>query len=182
MAAALYFLCEALGNLVLLFFILRFWLPLFRADFRNPISQTILRFTSPLINQARRFTPSIGKLDTATILITYTLQYLLILVLTLISQKDVSNTLILITAFFEIALASADLFFFAIIINVLLSWLAPFSHSPLKSLVENITEPLLRPYRKMFNPIGGLDFSPLLAIIAIQAVTIFLKNSTPMHI
>jgi len=182
MTATLYFLCKTLGNLVLLFFILRFWLPLFKADFRNPISQTILKFTSPLINQARRFTPSIGKLDTATVFVTYTLQYLLILILTLMSQKDISNTLILITALFEIALASADLFFFAIIINVLLSWFAPFTYSPLKSLAENIAEPLLRPYKKIFNPIGGLDFSPLLAIIAIQAVTIFLKNSTPLHI
>ena len=78
MKDALYFLTQTIGNLVVLIFILRFWLPIFRVDFRNPISQSVLKFTSPIVNKARRFIPSFGQIDTSVILVTFSIQSLLI--------------------------------------------------------------------------------------------------------
>jgi uncharacterized protein YggT (Ycf19 family) len=49
-------------------------------------------------------------------------------------------------------------------------------------LSENIAEPILRPYRKFFQPMGGMDLSPIFAIIAIQAIIIFLRNTSPLLI
>jgi len=182
MKDALYFLTQTIGNLVVLIFILRFWLPIFRVDFRNPISQSVLKFTSPIVNKARRFIPSFGQIDTSVILVTFSIQSLLIFMLLTISQNTVDFSLVLIAAIFELALSSANLFFLVIIINVLFSWIAPYTYSPFKSLVENIADSILSPYRKMFGSIGGLDLSPLFAIIAIQTIMIFLKSSTPLNV
>jgi YggT family protein len=182
MSPAIYFIFKTLGELALFVFILRFWLPLFRADFRNPISQNIMKFTSPLINPLRKYLPSFKQIDSASILVPFILQYILISILLIIADQKIDNTTILLGAFFELCLASADLFFFAIIIHIFFSWTSPASYTPLKSLVENIAEPLLRPYRNFFRPIGGMDLSPIFAIIAIQAVIIFLRNITPLQL
>ena len=182
MLPAIYFIFETLGELALFIFILRFWLPLFRADFRNPISQGIMKFTSPLINPLRKYLPSFSRLDLASILIPFILQYLLISILLTIAGQKIDNITILVSAFFELCSASADLFFFAIIIHIFFSWVSPTSFSPLKNLVENIAEPLLKPYRNFFRPISGMDLSPIFAIIAIQAVIIFLRNISPLQL
>ena len=182
MTSALYFVFKTLGELALFVFILRFWLPLFRADFRNPISQSINKFTSPLINPARKFLPSLRQLDTAAVAVTFILQYLLILILSLISGQEIDSTTILIGAFLELCLTSADLFFFAIIIHIVFGWIASSSYTPLKSLVDDIAEPLLRPYRNFFRPISGIDLSPIFAIVAIQAVIIFIRNIAPFQL
>ena len=182
MTPTLYFLTKTIGDLALFIFVLRFWLPLFRADFRNPISQSINKFTSPAVNTVRRFIPSIGRLDSATILVTFLLQYALIQLLLLIKQQSTNSTTILVSTFFNLCLTSADLCFFAIIIHIIFSWVAPISSSPIKNLSANIAEPLLKPYRKFFQPISGIDLSPIFAIIAIQAVIIFLRNTSPLLI
>ena len=156
MTSALYFVFKTLGELALFVFILRFWLPLFRADFRNPISQSINKFTSPLINNiSKNFT---------------------------LKTREIDSTIILIGAFLELCLTSADLFFFAIIIHIVFGWIASSSYTPLKSLVDDIAEPLLRPYRNFFRPISGIDLSPIFAIVAIQAVIIFIRNIAPFQL
>lgn len=74
MTQALYFVVKTLAQLYLLLLLLRFWLPMLRADFRNPIAQGILRFTSPLVIPVRRIVPPIGRLDTSTIMVAYVLE------------------------------------------------------------------------------------------------------------
>ena len=81
------FIVEALTSLFLLLFLLRLWLPLVQADFRNPIAQGVMRLTSPLIVPLRRFIPAIGRLDTAVVLATYAIQYLIVIILLLIAQR-----------------------------------------------------------------------------------------------
>ena len=61
MIAALQFIIEAIANIVLLFILLRFWMPLFRVDFRNPVSQAILKFTAPVVVPLRRVLPAIRR-------------------------------------------------------------------------------------------------------------------------
>ena len=75
MISALIFVIQAFAHLFLLILLLRFWMPWFRADFRNPIAQGILRLTSPLVIPVRRVVPPIGRLDTATVIIAFAIQY-----------------------------------------------------------------------------------------------------------
>lgn len=98
MTQALYFIVKTLAQLYLLLLMLRFWLPVVRADFRNPIAQGILRITSPIVIPLRRFIPPIGRLDTSTILVAYVLEFLLVIVLLAIRGLSVPALPVAITA------------------------------------------------------------------------------------
>lgn len=182
MQQALYFIIKTIAQLYLLVMLLRFWLPLLRADFRNPLAQGILRITSPLVVPLRRLLPSIGRIDTATILVAYAIQYLTVLVLLAISGHMVTTIPILITTLIELAILSLNLFFFVILIKIILSWVAPTTYNYATALLTTLAEPVLRPFRRIIPPIGGLDISPIFAIILLQATVIFLQTLKPIHI
>jgi len=64
---------------------------------------------------------------------------------------------------------------FSIFVNALLSFVAPGNYSPAQSLLSSLCEPVLRPFRRIVPPIGGIDLSPLWALLAIQALLILLN-------
>jgi YggT family protein len=182
MTQAIYFIVKTLAQLYLLLLLLRFWLPWLRADFRNPIAQGILRFTSPLILPLRRFVPSISRLDTATVLVAFVIQFLTLLLLLSITNRIVDPLPVAVTAVVELVILSLNLFFFAILIRIILSWVAPHNYNPITALLSTLSEPVLRPFRRLIPPIGGLDVSPIFAIILIQATVIFLHTLKPVPI
>lgn len=182
MTQALYFIVKTLAQLYLLLLLLRFWLPLMRADFRNPIAQGILRFTAPLVIPVRRFVPPIGRLDTSTILVAYVLEFLLVLVLVAISGFSVNTVPVAITALFELAIQSLNLFFFVILIKVILSWVAPHNYNPITVLLNTMAEPVLRPFRRLVPAVGGFDISPIFAIILLKAAEIILQSYKPVPV
>lgn len=182
MSQALYFIIKTLTQLYLLVLLLRFWLPILGADFRNPLAQGILRVTSPLVVPVRRFVPSIGRLDTSTILIAYVIQFLTVLLLLTIGGYMVDTIPIMVTTFIELAVLSLNLFFFVILIKIILSWVAPHTHNYATALLTALAEPVLRPFRRIIPSIGGLDISPIFAIILLQAAVIFLQTLKPIHV
>ena len=104
MTQALYFIVKTLTQLYLLLLLLRFWLPFFNVDFRNPMAQGVLRLTSPLIVPLRRFIPSIGRMDTATVLVALAFEYALVALLLSMRGLSLGVVPIVITAFFELAI------------------------------------------------------------------------------
>jgi len=182
MSQALYFIIKTLTQLYLLVLLLRFWLPILGADFRNPLAQGILRVTSPLVVPVRRFVPSIGRLDTSTILIAYVIQFLTVLLLLTIGGYMVDTIPIMVTTLIELAVLSLNLFFFVILIKIILSWVAPHTHNYATALLTALAEPVLRPFRRIIPSIGGLDISPIFAIILLQAAVIFLQTLKPIHV
>lgn len=182
MISALVFIIQAFAHLFLLLLLLRFWLPWFRADFRNPIAQGILRLTSPLIIPVRRVIPPLGRLDTATVIIAFGIQYLAILVVLALRQVAAGIAPIAVTALIDLGMLSLRLFVFAIIIRIVLSWVAPHTYNPVTSLVASISDPLLRPFRRYVPPLGGLDISPVFALILFGAFAIMLGELRPLPI
>ncbi|NOR65918.1 MAG: YggT family protein [Woeseiaceae bacterium] len=182
MSQALYFIIKTLTQLYLLVLLLRFWLPMLGADFRNPLAQGILRITSPLVVPVRRFVPSMGRLDTSTILVAYVIQFLTVLLLLTIGGYRVDTAPIMVTTLIELAALSLNLFFFVILIKIILSWVAPHTHNYATALLTTLAEPILRPFRRIIPSIGGLDISPVFAIILLQAAVIFLQTLKPIHV
>jgi YggT family protein len=182
MAPAIYFIVKTLAQLYLLLLLLRFWLPFFRGDFRNPIAQGILRFTSPVVVPLRRFLPSISRIDTATVLVAFIVQFLALLLLLSIGGTPIHPFPVAVTAIIELVILSLNLFFFAILIKIILSWVAPGNYNPVTALLTTLSEPVLRPFRRYIPPFGGLDISPVFALILLQAVIIFLHTVKPVHI
>lgn len=182
MAQALYFVVKTLAQLYLLLLLLRFWLPWLRADFRNPIAQGILRFTSPLIVPLRRFLPSLGRLDTATILVAFIVQYITVLALLAILGRAAGIPDIALVSVIELAILSLNLFFFAVLIRIILSWVAPGNYNPITALLTTLSEPILRPFRRLIPSVGGLDISPIFAIVLLQAAVIMLQSVKPIPV
>ncbi len=182
MTQALYFIVKTLAQLYLLLLLLRFWLPIMRADFRNPIAQGILRITSPLVIPVRRFVPPIGRLDTSTILVAYVLEFLLVLLLLAIRGLRVETLPIAVTAILELAILSLNLFFFVILLKIILSWVAPQNYNPMTVLLNTMAEPVLRPFRRIVPAVGGFDISPIFAIVLLKAAEIVLQSYRPIPI
>ena len=176
MISALIYIIEAFSHLFLMILLLRFWLPWFGADFRNPIAQGILRLTSPLINPVRRFVPSLGRVDTATVVIAFTIQCLTIMAVLSLRGFALDIGMIAVISLFELASLTLLLFMFAIIARIILSWIAPQTHNPATALLATITDPLLRPFRRYVPPLGGFDISPIFAIILLGALNVLLDD------
>ncbi len=173
--SALIYIVETLLSLALFVVMARLLLQLARADFRNPLSQAIVRLTNPLVLPLRRVLPPIGKIDTASVVavvvvaavevaITFGLQGL----------GWVGPWVWLHAVALEIASMLLQTYFYAIILYALLSLVAPGGYSPLQSLLSALCEPVLRPFRRVIPAIAGIDLSPLWACILIQALLILL--------
>ena len=174
---AIVFIINSLAQLYLLVLLLRLLLPWMGINFNNPISQAILRLTSPLVIPVRRILPPVGKIDTATVVVAYGIQYLTILVIVLILRMPPKILPIAITAAVNLVILTLRLFVFAIIIRIVLSWLGSRdSYNPAIATLHAITEPVLRPFRRFIPPIGGLDISPIFAIILLSAAAILISG------
>jgi YggT family protein len=185
LTAALIFIVRTVSDLVVLVLLLRFWLPWFRADFRNPVAQAILRVTSPLVVPIRRLVPSIGKLDTATVVVMFAIRYLtnwiaLLLVGLSIGMRSIGWTAnilsIALASLFDLATLSVSLFLIVIFVSIVLSWFAPATYNPATAFVHSIAEPLLRPFRRLVPPLGGIDISPIVPMILLGALRILLMQ------
>lgn len=174
---AIIYIIDAIAGLITLVLLLRFWLPWVGADFRNPFAQGILQATSPLINPLRRIVPAIGRIDTATVLVALIVQAIAVTVVLLLLSAPLSIRFILVGAVFELIILSLQMFIFAIIIRIVLSWIAPGNYSPVTALLNDLTDPILRPFRRFVPTFGGFDISPIFAIILLGAVSILIEDS-----
>ena len=174
---ALIYIIDALSTLVTLVFLLRFWLPLFRVDFHNPLARGILQITSPVVNPLRRVLPAIGRIDSATVLLAFLVQAITLILVVLLAGGTPGARYVVFGAIFGLVSLSLRLFMFAIIIRIVLSWVAPSTHNPMTAVLVRMTEPLLQPFRRMIPPLGGLDISPVIVIILLGALSIFLEDA-----
>ena len=167
---AFIYIIQTLGQLYLLIALLRFILQLVRADFYNPLCQFTVNATQPLLAPLRRIIPSVAGIDLAGLVLVLALQFLLIVILLSLTGFPVVQLLpqILIWTLIIVAGLVLKIFFFALIISVILSWIAPGSHNPGAQLTQQICEPLLAPIRNLLPNLGGLDISPIFAFITIN--------------
>ncbi|MDH0096442.1 YggT family protein [Ectopseudomonas hydrolytica] len=176
---ALIYIIQTLGSLYLLIVLLRFILQLVRADFYNPLSQFIVKATQPLLTPLRRIIPGFAGLDLASLVLAILVQLLLMVVTLTLMGYNVGGFILQLLVWSVIGVTSLFLkvFFFALIISVILSWVAPGSYNPGAQLVNQICEPLLVPFRKLLPNLGGLDISPIFAFITINLIDRFVIGS-----
>ncbi|KKO45603.1 membrane protein [Arsukibacterium ikkense] len=173
---AMLFLINTAFNLLLMVVILRVWLQLARADFYNPFSQFIVKVTNPAVLPLRRLIPSIGKLDTATVVLAYLVAVAKLVVLQLLLIGAIQIPATLFSGLLVLLKETLNLLFWILIIRALLSWFSQ-GRNPIELVMHQLTEPLLRPIRRVLPPLGGLDLSVLVLIIAIQFITILLSST-----
>ncbi len=176
MQDVLVFLVDTFFSLLFFVFLLRLLLQWARADFRNPLSQAIVRLSNWLIMPLRRMLPPVGRVDTASIVAVLLVALAQIAALSLVRGFGLPDALDLFRlAALEIVRTTLWVYFWAIFIYALLSMIAPGSYSPATSILESLCEPVLRPIRRTIPSVGGLDLSPLWAGIGIQVLLILLR-------
>ena len=164
----LVFLVEILFGIYITVVMLRFFFQLLRADFYNPVSQAIVKITNPPLRILRRIIPSIGKIDTSSLVLMLVLQYVsFILIMLIVGAKFLPVTLLYLSLV-ELFNHAFNIFIFAIILLAILSWISsPHHHNPLAPLLEQLTRPIMRPARRLIPPTGGIDLRPMIALIAL---------------
>ena len=177
---------NTLFDLYILLVLLRFLLQSFRADFYNPVSQFIVKATTPPLRILRRFIPSVSGQDLASIVFCLVLIYLKFLILRMIDIPAVpignvtapigavSYAGLFIYAIADLVSLTLTVFLIAIIIQVILSWVNPGQYNPVIGLVQSIASPALRPFKKILPSLGGLDLSPLFASLGIMVLKMLL--------
>lgn len=169
---ALVFIIGFAFYLYILLVMVRFILQLVGADFYNPVSQFVVRVTSPILRPLRRFIPGYGGIDVASLVLMLGLQLLeLWLVVTLTGQGRSPGAMMAL-ALGELLSMAINLYIFSIIVQIILSWVMPNTYHPVVNLLYRINEPLLGRARRLLPPIGGLDLSPILVFLGLQLLKI----------
>ncbi|MCL4470262.1 MAG: YggT family protein [Sulfuricella sp.] len=169
---ALQFLLETVFGLFALAALLRFFLQLLRAPFRNPFSQFVAALTDFAVKPLRRIVPGLFGLDLASLALAWLVEFILLLALFWLSgmfQLMAGASIFLAIAFLaavKLLKISIYIVLGAVFIQAILSWVNP--HSPLAPVLNSLTTPFLRPVRKIIPPLANVDLSPLVVLLVCE--------------
>lgn len=162
------FLIDTVCSLYILAVVLRFLFQWTKVDFYNPISQFLVKITHPPIKILRRVIPSIGKIDTSSLVLALLLQMLSDFSILMLKGVFASIPALLILSFTQLIGLLLNVFVFAIFARAILSWFDAANYNPASSILQSLTEPLLLMCRKIIPDLGGIDLSPLVALVFLQ--------------
>lgn len=186
LASPLLLIINTLFDLYVMLVLLRFLFQMLRVNFYNPVSQFVVRATTPPLKPLRRIIPGFAGQDMAAIVLSLLLlmiKYFLVRSLGA-AVLDIANVLVpiaslsilglVIVAIAEIFATFINIFLFAIIIQVILSWVNPGAYNPVSALVSAISRPVMKPIQRYIPTMGGLDLSPLFATLALMVIKMLL--------
>lgn len=172
--AALKFLIQTLGNLFVIAVLLRFMMQLFRVPFRNPFSQFIVAITDFAVKPLRRVVPGLFGLDWACLVLALLVELAVVTAVywldgypfTLAGAKVwpvmlglAAVRLLSLTVYMIIGLT---------LVRAVLSWVN--TQTPLMPVVYELTEPFLRPLRRIVPMVAHVDLTPLVLFILCQLI------------
>ena len=161
------FLVQVVFGFYVLVVVLRFLLQVLRADFYNPLSQFVVKLTTPVLRPLRRVIPGMWGLDVASILLAWVLTAIELGLLAAILGGGVSLLAPFAWAVPELLSLVLNVFLFAVIAQALLSWVNPDPYSPASVVLRDLTRPVLQPLRRLIPPMGGFDLTPMAAAVAL---------------
>ena len=177
---------DTLGSLFVYLLLLRFHMQWTRAPFRNPVGEMIAGLTNWLVLPARRFIPGLLGLDMATLLLAWLVQGLIMALLMSLQGHNFGNApgmavlvLALVSAV-ELLIMSVYLLIGAAIVQAILSFISPYS--VLSPVLDALTRPFYKPFRRFIPPLGGIDLSPLFLVLAAQIAIMLLRQLKMMAV
>ncbi len=179
MSDPIIFLIDTLFSLYILAVLLRFLLQWCGADFYNPISQFLVKVTHPPLKILRRFVPSIGKIDTSAVILVLVLQMLADFSILLLKGVTINIGALTILSITQLISLLINVMVFAVFARALLSWINPGAFDAAASILATLTEPLLDLCRRVIPSMGGIDLSPLVALLLLQLAKMVILP--PLH-
>lgn len=175
-SSASHFLLSTIFNILTLMFLVRFLMQATKTPFHNPIGQIVIALTDFAVKPVRKFIPSWKKIDLSTLFLAFLTQVLLQSALLwfrdfpfAVANVPVAPSIIGL-GLIGVVRTILDIFFYAIFLQVILSWVNP--HTPIAPVLNSLTRPILGPIKKIVPAVSGIDFSPFIAIILLQMLNI----------
>ena len=170
---AIAFVLDAIFHLFILAVLLRFWMQALRAPVRNPIAQFTIALTDFAVKPLRRVIPGFFNLDIASLVVAWAAEFVLQVLLLLVFGAALADnpsvlSMVLFLALVKLVRLSIYVFMGAVIIQAVLSWVA--SYHPVAPFFDALTRPFLKPVQRAVPPIGGVDITPVLVLIAFQLI------------
>lgn len=164
------FLAKTVIDLYVMVLLLRIWMQWVHSDFYNPFSQFVVKITQPIVGPLRRIIPSLGPIDSASLLLAYLLMTIKFPLLLLIGSGSISlSPYNLLFGVIALVKAAGYLIFWIMIIRALMSWVSQ-GRSPMDYLLHQLTEPLMAPIRRILPAMGGIDFSAMVVILILYLI------------
>ena len=162
------FLIDTLCSLYIMAVLLRFLLQWCGADFYNPISQFLVKITHPPLRIMRRFVPSIGKIDSSSLVLMLSLQMLADFSILMLKGVSINIGALAILSMTQLISLLLNVLVFSVFARAILSWMNPGAFYAAASIVDALSNPILNLCRKMIPNLGGIDLSPLAALLLLQ--------------
>lgn len=172
--AALLFLVSTLFDLYLFILVVRIILAYSGANYFDPATQFIIKLTDFIVKPLRRYIPNVRRLEIASIVLVLALEIIKFLLISLLSIGIPNIIGLVILALGDVLKLVLQVFFYAIILQAILSWVQP--GSPINRTLFQFVSPVLRPFQRIIPPISGIDISPIPALIVLQLLIIVLVN------
>jgi YggT family protein len=165
------YLINTLFDLYIFVWLVRLVLVAMRVHYVNPVSQIVIRLTQPIAIRLRRVLPNFRQIELASVVMVLALELLKYALLGILVVGMPNLVGLLIVAMADALIAIVHLFFYAIILQAIMSWFNP-GYSPFGQILDSLTAPIMRPFHRLIPPMGGLDISPIFALMALQLVII----------
>ena len=136
----------------------------------NPLGRFIFALTDWIVLPLRRLLPSMGRLDTASLVAAFLLELAQFGLLWVLSGGMGSFTNVLLLAVFGLVRLTISGLSGLVMVYAVLSWMP--SRSPMTDMLERLVTPPLVPIRRAIPLIGGVDLSPLVLLLILQVAVI----------
>ena len=170
------FVIDTVAGLFAGFLLLRFWMQALRVRPPMGLAQSVFQLTDWLIHPIRRLIPGFAGYDWASLIAVF-LVALLATTLEYVFIPQVSLPVIALLALFRIAQWILYGFMALLVLEAVFSWVNP--HAPFAPFIRALNGPVLSPLRRLIPVLGGIDFSPLVALIALQVLNRLLDELLP---
>ena len=155
--------------------LLRLYMQYHRVPFGNPLGRFVFAITDWIVLPLRRIVPSVKRWDLASAIAAWLLVIVKFLLLWLLIGnlgRIAALPLVSLVGLLQLAVSGLTAL---LVVYAVLSWI-PGASPMLLDLISRLAEPLVRPLRRFIPLIGGVDLSPLAAIVVLQVIAIVLGN------
>lgn len=169
------FLIQIIFDFYLLILLLRLLFQFFGINFYNPIAQFIVKLTKYPLSPLQKFLPTLKRIDTSILVAALFIDCIKFTLIIFLKFGTFVNLIgLIIWSIGDLFSQVATIFFFAILLFAILSWVMPQRDHPLYGILERLSAPILRPVQRFIPLLAGIDLSPLVAILLINLMEIVL--------
>ena len=168
MTEATIYLFKAILDLISVVILITFFFRLLKVDYYNPLVQGMLKFADIFTSLIRSIFKPIFGIDLASLITATALQAFCFFLISLSDEVLFSFGIMISWSLFSVLLLGLTIGWWALVGGIIMSWVAPVSSFPPSRLLLQMSNQICKPFRLFLPPIGGLDFSPILAFLILQ--------------